>query len=242
MAMTPVLLRAEGLRKSYRRGGARVLALDGVDLAVDAGECIAIMGPSGCGKSTLLHLLAGIDTPSRGQVGLGGVDLGHADAEQRALLRRTRMGLLFQAHALLPGLTNGENVALPLAFAGIGAAQRLVGAAALLTMVGLAERKDDLPDDLSGGQRQRVALARALVNEPEIVLADEPTGSLDSATASSMLDALFGLVRARGTALVMVTHDPQAAARADRVIRLRDGRIDDAAWSARQGMTQEVHS
>src|SRR5947209_17274268 len=124
--MGQAVLRGERLGKLYRRGRSDVRALDGVDIAVEPGELVAIMGPSGCGKSTLLHLLAGIDTPSTGHVALGGVDLGHADAEQRALLRRTRMGLLFQAHALLPGLTNGENVALPLAFAGIGAAQRLV--------------------------------------------------------------------------------------------------------------------
>ena len=240
--MTQALLQADGLCKVYRRGRDEVHALTGVDLAVDTGEFVAVMGPSGCGKSTLLHLLAGIDTPSSGHVAMGGVNVSQADAEERARLRRTRMGLLFQSHALLPGLTVGENVALPLAFAGIGAAQRAERAAALLALVGLADRQDDPPDDLSGGQRQRVALARALVNEPEIVLADEPTGSLDSATAASVLDTLFSLLRARGTSLVMVTHDTQAAARADRAIRLRDGRIADATWSARQDITREVHS
>ncbi len=238
------VLRGDGLRKDYYRGRAAVHALDGVDVTVDAGELVAIMGPSGCGKSTLLHLLSGIDSPTAGRVVFDGVDLGGQDAEARARLRRDRMGLLFQAPALLPGLTVEENVALPLALGGMGRAAREERAAELLLLVDLADRGRDLPDSLSGGQRQRVALARALVNSPAVVLADEPTGSLDSATARAVLDAMVGLLTSRGIALVMVTHDPQAAARADRVIRLRDGRIEDpgdTAWSARGDILQEVH-
>ena len=241
MTATNIILRGEGLRKAYRRGRDEVVALDGVDIAVAPGELVAIMGPSGCGKSTLLHLLCGIDTPSAGHVFLRGADLGALDAEGRAAARRTHMGLLFQAHALLPGLTVAENAALPLALAGVARRERDVRAGVLLAMVGLADRAGDLPDALSGGQRQRVALARALANAPAVVLADEPTGSLDSATASDVLDAMVGLLRAQGAALVMVTHDPRAAARADRVVRLRDGHVD-AAWSARQDVLQEVRS
>jgi len=240
--MTHPLMEGVGLSKTYRRGGDEVVALIDLAIAVEPGELVAVMGPSGCGKSTLLHLLAGIDTPSAGHVLLEGDDLGGLDADGRAALRRTRMGLLFQGHALLPGLTVVENVALPLALAGVARPARTARAATLLAMVGLADRAGDLPDDLSGGQRQRVALARALANSPAIVLADEPTGSLDSATARGVLDATIGLLRERGTALVMVTHDSRAAARADRVTRLRDGRIDALDWSAPRESTQEVDS
>jgi len=231
-------LRGEALRKVYRRGRNDIVALDGVDIEVERGEFVAVMGPSGCGKSTLLHLLTGIDTPTTGRVLLGGTDLSATDAEGRARLRRDHMGLLFQAHALLAGLTVGENVALPLALGGVGRATRDARAAELLAVVGLAERAGDLPDTLSGGQRQRVALARALVNSPAIVLADEPTGSLDSVTARGVLDAMVGLLRAREVALVMVTHDAGAAARADRVIRLRDGRLDTRRWDERPAALQ----
>lgn len=238
--MTGSLMQGAGLVKTYRRGGDEVAALRGLDIAVAPGELVAVMGPSGCGKSTLLHLLAGIDTPSAGRVLLRDSDLGTLDAEGRAAMRRAHMGLLFQAHALLPGLTVAENVALPLALAGVDRRERDARAGELLDMVGLGGRAHDLPDDLSGGQRQRVALARALANAPAVVLADEPTGSLDSATASGVLDAMAGLLRAHGTALVMVTHDPKAAARADRVIRLRDGRVDENAWSTPRDTVRDM--
>ena len=243
--MTPTgqaLLRGEGLCKRYRRGHDEVRALDGVDIAVARGERVAIMGPSGCGKSTLLHLLTGIDTPTAGHVLLQVADLTLKGPEERAALRRDYMGLLFQAHGLLPGLTVGENTALPLALGGVGYAERHARAIATLAMVGLDDRHKDMPDDLSGGQRQRVALARALVNKPLIVLADEPTGSLDSATARSVLDAMVGILDAEGTALVMVTHDTAAAARADRLIQLRDGHVDLTPLDERRTTTQEVYS
>ncbi len=214
--MTAALLQGENLRKVYRHGQGEVIALAGIDLTIAPGELVAIMGPSGCGKSTLLHLLAGIDTPTAGRVLLQGTDIGGLDAEERARLRRTRMGLLFQAPALLPNLTVAENVALPLALAGVGRPARAARATALLDLVGLAGRATDLPDDLSGGQRQRIALARALINDPLVVLADEPTGSL------------------------MVTHDQRAARRANRVIALRDGRIEPMSHQERLGARQEV--
>ncbi len=164
---------------------------------------------------------------------LNDVEISSKSAEERARLRRECLGLLFQAHALLPGLSIKENVALPLALSGVERAGREARALEALEMVGLAERADGLPDDLSGGQRQRVALARALINTPVVVLADEPTGALDDTTARSVLEAMIGLLRRQGTALVMVTHDMQAAARADRVVRLRDGRIEaDAPHAA----------
>lgn len=232
---TDMVFRGEALHKRYAQGGAIVAALDGVDVTVSPGELLAIMGPSGCGKSTLLHLLAGIDVPSAGHVLFRGLDLSGKDGEERAYRRRASMGLLFQTHALLPGLTAGENVALPLAFAGVDRTTRDRRAAELLSMVGLENRAGDAPDDLSGGQRQRVALARALANDPVVVLADEPTGSLDGVTAREVLDAIVSLLRVRGTALVMVTHDSAAAARADRVVTLRDGRVESAggaSWAA----------
>ncbi len=235
--MGQIVLRGEGLGKVYRRGRDDVSALSDVSIEIKTGELVAIMGPSGCGKSTLLHLLCGIDTPSSGHVFVQDADLGSMDDDARAAVRRAHMGLLFQGHALLPGLTVAENAALPLALAGVDRHERAARAAILLDMVGLGDRGGDLPDDLSGGQRQRVALARALSNSPAIVMADEPTGSLDSATANSVLEAMVGLLRAQGAALVMVTHDPKAAARADRVILLRDGHIEDFkdnAWAVSQ--------
>lgn len=223
--MGRVVLGAYGVGKTFTRGSATVRALDGVDMTVEAGELVAIMGPSGCGKSTLLHLLAGIDTPTTGRILVDGVDLEGYDVERRAEMRRRTLGLLFQTHALLPSLTVAENAALPLTLAGVGQTDSARQAGDLLALVGLADRAGDLPDDLSGGQRQRVALARALANSPRVVLADEPTGALDRTTARDVLTAMIGLLRARGVALVMVTHDAEAAARADRTIWLRDGHV-----------------
>ena len=240
--MAEVILRGESLRMTYRRGRNSVRALDGVDVEVRAGELVAIVGPSGCGKSTLLHLLAGIDSPGGGRVFLNSAEMSAEAPEERARLRRDHMGLLFQAHALLPGLSITENVALPLALSGVGRFDREARARAALEMVGLADRAGGLPDDLSGGQRQRVALARALVNNPMIVLADEPTGSLDDSTAQTVLEAMIGLLRRQGTGLVMVTHDMQAAARADRIVSLRDGRLDTGSAYSAAAVAQGVFS
>jgi putative ABC transport system ATP-binding protein len=221
--MMPVL-EARALVKTYPSGGAPLRALDGVDLAVEPGEFVAIMGPSGCGKSTLLNLLAGFDRPSAGEVWLGGQRIDGLSEAKLARLRRRRIGFVFQFFNLLPALSVAENVELPLLLAGQRrrAARRAAGH--LLQELGVSERRHAAPALLSGGQQQRVALARAMANSPDIVLADEPTGNLDSAAAQGVLD-LLREARRRGQTLLLVTHDARVAAAADRVIRLRDGRI-----------------
>jgi putative ABC transport system ATP-binding protein len=218
------VVEARALAKTYPTGGAQVRALDGVDLAVEQGEFVAIMGPSGCGKSTLLNLLAGFDRPSAGEVWLGGQRIDGLGEAELARLRRRRIGFVFQFFNLLPALSVAENVELPLLLAGQRrrAARRV--ASSLLNDLGVAERANAGPALLSGGQQQRVALARAMANSPDIVLADEPTGNLDSAAAQGVLD-LLREARRRGQTLLMVTHDARAAAAADRIVRLRDGRI-----------------
>jgi putative ABC transport system ATP-binding protein len=221
--VTPVL-QARALTKTYLSGGAQVLAVDGVDLAVARGEFVAITGPSGCGKSTLLNLLAGFDRPSGGEVWLSGQRIDRLGEAELARLRRRRIGFVFQFFNLLPTLSVAENVELPLLLAGHGrqAARRVAGA--LLGELGVAQRRDMAPARLSGGEQQRVALARAMANSPDVVLADEPTGNLDSTAAQGVLGVLRE-ARGRGQTLVLVTHDARVAAAADRVIRLRDGRI-----------------
>jgi putative ABC transport system ATP-binding protein len=221
--VTPVL-EARALAKTYHSGDAQVRALDGVDLVVERGEFVAIMGPSGCGKSTLLNLLAGFDRPSAGEVWLGGQRIDGLSEARLARLRRRRIGFVFQFFNLLPALSVAENVELPLLLAGQRrpAARRAAGA--LLEELGVAERRNAAPTLLSGGQQQRVALARAMANSPDIVLADEPTGNLDTAATRGVLD-LLGEARRRGQTVLLVTHDARVAAAADRVVRLRDGRI-----------------
>jgi len=219
------LLQTNALTRRYRVGRATVTALDQVSIAVQPGEFVAIMGPSGCGKSTLLNLIGGLDQPSDGQVCLEGQDLRTLNEEQLAALRRATLGFIFQRHDLFPVLTARENVEFPLLLAGVPPAERRERAEALLALVGLPEQAEHLPEELSGGQQQRVGIARALANRPRILLADEPTGNLDSATAGEVLDALTTLVRAQGLTLVMVTHDRADASRADRVIRLKDGHV-----------------
>ena len=220
-----IVLEAIGLTRQYRVGRDTVTALNDVDLIVRQGEFVAIMGPSGCGKSTLLNLLGGLDRPTEGNVRLEGHDISALDEEGAASLRRKTLGFIFQSHDLLPVLTARENVEFPMLLDGILSQERRDRAGALLELVGLTEKGESLPDELSGGQQQRVGIARALANTPPILLADEPTGNLDSATAAEVLDALTALVRKQGLTLVMVTHDPQDAARADRIVRLKDGHI-----------------
>jgi putative ABC transport system ATP-binding protein len=219
----PVLV-VRGLVKVFG-SASKIDALRGLDLTVAAGEFVAVMGASGSGKSTLLHLLAGLDRPSAGSIRLAGVDLARLTEDERALLRRRRLGLIFQAFHLLETLSAVENVALPLAIAGRPAKESRRRAREALARVGLAHRLGHLPEQLSGGEQQRVAVARALVIEPAVLLADEPTGNLDSAQGESVMDLLAGLVRERGQTLLMVTHDPAHASRADRVLHLRDGRL-----------------
>ena len=222
----PSVVRARGLRKEYGRDTGLVRAVDGVDLDVAAGETVAVMGPSGCGKSTLLHLLGGLDRPSAGEVWLGGQRVDQLSERALARMRRDAIGFVFQAFQLMDELTSVENVELPALLAGRSprAARRL--AADLLERVGLADRAAFLPAALSGGQRQRVAVARALVNQPAVVLADEPTGNLDSAATIEVL-RLFETLHAAGQTLIIVTHDSRIAATADRMISMRDGALTD---------------
>ncbi|HEV3169529.1 MAG TPA: ABC transporter ATP-binding protein [Actinocrinis sp.] len=201
-------------------------ALDAVDLDVNRGEAVAVMGPSGCGKSTLLHLIGGLDRPSAGQLSVAGQRVGELSERALAHLRRDEIGFVFQAFQLMDELTAQENVELPALLAGHSPNQARARATALLDQVGLADRARHLPSMLSGGQRQRVAIARALVNDPEIVLADEPTGNLDSASAFDVL-SLLGDLHAKGLTLVIVTHDERIAATADRLISMRDGAFID---------------
>jgi putative ABC transport system ATP-binding protein len=220
------ILQASGLTKTYQMGDVTVHALRGVDFAVEKGEFIAIMGPSGSGKSTLLHLLGGLDLPSAGQVRLGEKDLAALSDEALTLVRRREIGFIFQFFNLLPTLSAAENVALPLSIDGQRLEEHAERIDQLLGLVGLAERKDHRPYQLSGGQQQRVAIARALVTEPALLLADEPTGNLDSASGVEVLGILRKACDEQGQTIVMVTHDPQAAAYAGRVVHLRDGQVE----------------
>jgi putative ABC transport system ATP-binding protein len=209
--------------KAYHQGQRLVHALQGVSLSIHPGEFVAIMGPSGSGKSTLLHLLGALDVATTGSVHFAGCDLKALSERRRSLLRRRRIGFVFQSFNLLPTLTASENVALPLVLAGEG--QTRTRALAALERMHLQHRADHFPEQLSGGEMQRVAMARALVGEPELILCDEPTGNLDSANARKVLALLRSLPDGRRT-VVMVTHDPQAAAHGDRTIHLRDGRLE----------------
>jgi ABC-type lipoprotein export system ATPase subunit len=220
------VLRARGLRKEYGKGEGLVRAVDGVDLDIDAGETVAVMGPSGCGKSTLLHLLGGLDRPSGGQVWLNGCRIDDIGEKALARMRRTAVGFVFQAFHLMAELTAVENVEVPALLAGRSTRAARRRAEDLLEQVGLAGRARFLPSALSGGQRQRVAIARALSNEPLVVLADEPTGNLDSAASVDVL-RLFESLHESGQTLVIVTHDARIAATADRMISMRDGAFVD---------------
>ncbi len=207
----------------YQLGSARIDVLRSVNLSVAAGQRIAITGPSGSGKTSLLLLLSGLERPAGGRITIDGTELGAMDADALADLRRDRIGIVFQSFHLLPSLSALDNVALPLQMAGQRDAHSR--AAALLQRVGLGARQDHYPSQLSGGEQQRVAIARALVHRPRLLLADEPTGNLDDHTGEAIRDLLFELNREAGTTLVLVTHDPDFAARCDRVLRLHDGHL-----------------
>ena len=215
-------LRTRQLRKEYGRGEGLVRAVDGVDLEIAPGETVAVMGPSGCGKSTLLHLLGGLDRPSGGEVSLAGRRIDQLGERALARMRRSEVGFVFQAFHLMDELTAVENVELPALLAGSSPRTARRRAERLLEQVGLADRAGFLPSALSGGQRQRIAIARALSNEPLVVLADEPTGNLDSAATLDVL-RLFERLHEAGQTLVIVTHDERIAATADRLISMRDG-------------------
>lgn len=217
------MLRCESLTQTYLSGGRPLTVLKDITLAVDPGEFLAITGPSGSGKSTLLGLMAGLDRPSSGRVLLDGTDLGALTEDQRAKLRGEKVGFVFQSFQLIPTLTALENVQVPLELRGEDPSPL---SETLLERVGLADRSHHYPAQLSGGEQQRVALARAFTNRPKILFADEPTGNLDAATGHTIIDLMVGLNREYHTTLVLVTHDPELAARARRTVRLRDGAID----------------
>jgi putative ABC transport system ATP-binding protein len=216
----------QDVAKHYLQGRRVVQAVRGVSLRIEAGEFVSIMGPSGSGKSTLMHLLGALDTPSSGKVLFRGRDLATMSDAEQAALRRTKIGFIFQFFNLLPTLTAVENVALPLLLAGERRGRALKPAQAVLERVGLRDRASHFPDEMSGGEMQRVAIARALVIEPEAVLCDEPTGNLDSATSGDILRLLRSIPEPGKRSVVMVTHDAQAASYGDRVVHIKDGRVD----------------
>ena len=215
-------VRLRGVSKAYDDGATRHDVLAGIDLDVAAGELVALLGPSGSGKSTLLNIIAGLDAPDGGTVEVSGRDLGALNERGRTLLRRRDIGFVFQFFNLIPTLTVLENVLLPLELTGGRDEEK---ARALLERVGLADRERAFPEELSGGEQQRIAIARALAHDPKLLLADEPTGNLDSATGARVLDLLTGLVRERGTAMVIATHSHEVVDRAHRVLTLHDGVI-----------------
>ncbi len=226
--------------KKFGAGSTEVRALSGVSLRVEPGEFVAIMGPSGCGKSTLLHLAGALEDPSAGRVFVGGRDLADLDIRGHAALRRSEVGYVFQRLNLLASLTAMENVALPLELDGISARTARGRAKEALVSVGLDEQLDRYPDDFSGGQQQRIAIARAIVGERKLLLADEPTGSLDTATGDSVIEVLAALPERHGTAVVLVTHEPRFASWTDRVVFLRDGRIVDQTASTATDLPMTV--
>ena len=222
-----VAVEASGLTRVFGEEATRVEALSGIDLRVNRGEFVAIMGPSGSGKSTLLHLLGGLDEPTSGSVKVDGQDLGAMSDDELTQLRRRHIGFVFQAFNLLHVLTAAENVALPLIIDGRSEAEANEQARAVLERVGIVNREDHYPSELAGGEQQRVALARSLCADPVLLLADEPTGNLDSRNSEQIIALLRKLVDEHGQTIVMVTHDAGHAAMADRLITLRDGRIED---------------
>ena len=221
----PTVVELHGVHKTYRLGEHVVRALQGVDLSVQRGELLALTGPSGSGKSTILNLCGLIDTPDSGDIVLGGTSVKHLNESQRTLLRRDAMGFVFQSFNLVPVMTVAENVDYPLFIAGVGAAERRSRVAAQLQAVGLLDHAHHRPDALSGGQRQRVAIARALVKRPQLVIADEPTASLDSHTADQVLELMRERGHAEGAAFVIATHDSRLTSRCDRIVALLDGRL-----------------
>jgi putative ABC transport system ATP-binding protein len=224
--MTDPLITTTALARSYQMGKTSVAALRGVDLTVQAGEFVALVGPSGSGKSTLLHLIGGLVRPTAGEVWVHGLELGRSSDTQLVAYRRDTLGFIFQSFNLLPIKSAWENVAVPLMLAGAPVAQRKARAIEILGQLGLAARADHRPSELSGGEQQRVAIARALANRPRLLLADEPTGNLDSRTGGEIMALLQRLVRDEGLTMLLVTHDMGVARFADRIVHLRDGQVE----------------
>ena len=225
-AATP-LIRIRHLAKTYRRGDQDIRVLEGIDLEVLTGEFVALMGPSGSGKSTLLNLIAGIDKPTSGTIEIGGIDIATLGEGGLADWRAANVGFIFQFYNLIPVLSAFENVELPLLLTGLSSRERRDRVAQVLDLVGLSDRADHVPNELSGGQQQRVAIARAVVTDPTLIVADEPTGDLDRTTGAEVLSLLEELVADLGKTIVMVTHDPKAAARAQRMVHLEKGVLVD---------------
>lgn len=221
--MTPPVLDVRDVTKTYRMGPGGVVALAGVSIAVAEGEFVVVQGRSGSGKTTLLNVAGGLERPDGGTVTLAGVDVWGSDEDERARLRRSTVAFVFQSFGLLPLLSAEENVEVPLRLAGVGSAERTRRVAELLADVGLAGRTQHRPGELSGGEQQRVAIARALAAGPRLIIADEPTGQLDSTTGQDIIDLLLRMLRRDGTSLLFATHDPALAIRADRVLRMSDG-------------------
>ena len=228
MAGGQPLIHARDLRKTYHVGDQVVHALDGLDLDIHANEYVALMGPSGSGKSTLMNMLGCLDSPTSGTYILNDQDVSRLEDDALADIRNREIGFVFQTFNLLPRYTALENVALPMVYAGMGKAERMARAEEVLHQVGLGDRMDHRPNELSGGQRQRVAVGRALVMKPSIVLADEPTGNLDTATSQEVME-LFGDIQKAGNTVILVTHEEDIAAYAHRTVRLRDGRVESDA-------------
>jgi putative ABC transport system ATP-binding protein len=229
---TSTIIALEGVRKTYATGAVSVEALRGIDVRITAGEYVAVIGPSGSGKSTLMHILGCLDVPTEGRYELAGRDVSHLDEAALARIRNEEIGFVFQQFNLLPSLTALRNVALPLVYAGVPAAEREGRAREALSRVGLSDRADHRPGELSGGQQQRVAVARALVTEPTMILADEPTGNLDSVSSADVL-GLFQELHEAGRTIVLITHEPEVADRAERVLGIYDGTIRDGAIGGR---------
>ncbi len=222
-----LIISTQNLSKVFGSGATAVTALDHVNLSVNAGEFVAIMGPSGCGKSTLLHLIGGLDRPSDGQVIIEGASIAEMDDDRVTELRRRKIGFVFQFYNLIPVLNAVENAALPVTLDGVKPVEAQKKAAEWLTRFGLSDRLTSRPDQLSGGQQQRVAIARALAAEPSLILADEPTGNLDTRSGDEIASLMRDIVKKYGRTVVMVTHDPRIAAYADRIVFLKDGKIVD---------------
>jgi putative ABC transport system ATP-binding protein len=236
-------IQTENLTKTYGSGSTAVVALDHVNLQVKEGEFVAVMGPSGCGKSTLLHLLGGLDKPSEGYVEISGHNLTDLPDDRLTELRRRKIGFVFQFYNLIPVLSAVENAALPVTLDGVKLSEAKQMAAEWLTRFGMADRLQNRPDQLSGGQQQRVAVARALISEPELILADEPTGNLDTRSGDEIAGLLREVSKKYGRTIVMVTHDPRIAAYADRIIFLRDGQVvDETVLEEKNGKNAEMVS
>jgi putative ABC transport system ATP-binding protein len=235
----PTVVQLENLEKSYQLGKTTVQALRGVSLSLHEGEFMVVMGPSGSGKTTLLNIIGTLDKPTSGRALIDGEDIAKMNDEQLTKLRRYKIGFVFQFHNLIPVLNALENVQLPLLTAGTGRKASEERATELLTRVGLKDRIDHLPDELSGGEQQRVAIARALANHPRIILADEPTGDLDTKTGSEVVQIMYDLAKQEKTAVVVVTHDPIISSRADRLFEMRDGRISE---TVRESVAHERHT